>query len=112
MMLTVAKTTAIALLVAVSMLTAAPPQQRGGGTDVSLPTLLVQGTVYIIARPGGNTTVQVGDEGILVVDTQVQSEAQTVVNTIRKLSPKPILWIVNTDALPEHVGGNEALFRL
>ena len=38
--------------------------------NAEVHTLKVQGNVYMIVGPGGNTAVQVGDSGALVVDTQ------------------------------------------
>ncbi len=114
------KTTALAFLIGMSAFSTVVAQQRGTTApppalpvpNVEITTLKVQGNVYMLAGPGGNTTVQVGDEGVLVVDTQTQQLAPNMVAAIRKLSNKPVLWIINTDAHPEHVGGNEALLRL
>jgi cyclase len=73
--------------------------------------LPVQGSVYLIAGAGGNITVQVGDDGVLVVDTGVAPMSDKVVAAIRKLSDKPIHLILNTDADPDHTGGNAGLAR-
>jgi glyoxylase-like metal-dependent hydrolase (beta-lactamase superfamily II) len=72
----------------------------------------VQGNVSMIVGPGGNTTVQVGKEGITVVDTQTATAASQVMAAIRTLSDKPIIWMINTSMDAEHIGGNEALLRL
>ncbi|MBZ5673131.1 MAG: MBL fold metallo-hydrolase [Acidobacteriia bacterium] len=72
----------------------------------------VQGNVSMIVGPGGNTTVQVGKEGIVVVDTQTAAAAPQVMAAIRTLSDRPILWVINTSVDADHMGGNEALIRL
>ena len=72
----------------------------------------VQGNVSMIVGPGGNTTVQVGKDGITVVDTQTAAAAPQVMAAIRTLSDKPIIWMINTSMDAEHIGGNEALLRL
>jgi cyclase len=72
----------------------------------------VQGNVSMIVGPGGNTTVQVGKEGIVVVDTQTAAAAPQVMAAIRTLSDRPIIWMINTSIDAEHIGGNEALLRL
>jgi glyoxylase-like metal-dependent hydrolase (beta-lactamase superfamily II) len=69
----------------------------------------VQGNVYMLAGAGGNIAVQVGDEGILVVDTGLGETSEKVVAAIRKLSPGPIRWIVNTSGDPDHTGGNDVV---
>lgn len=72
----------------------------------------VQGNVSMIVGPGGNTTVQVGKEGIVVVDTQTAAAAPQVMAAIRTLSDRPIIWVINTSMDADHMGGNEALIRL
>jgi glyoxylase-like metal-dependent hydrolase (beta-lactamase superfamily II) len=77
----------------------------------SLETLRAQGNVYMIAGPGGNTTVQVGHEAVIVVDTQTADVTQALLAEIGELSAKPIRHIINTSAAAHHTGGNEALSR-
>jgi cyclase len=72
-----------------------------------LEVLPVQGNVYLIAGAGGNTTVQIGPEAVVVVDTKSAAAADTLLAAIRKLSPKPIRHIIVTSADPDHTGGNE-----
>jgi cyclase len=72
----------------------------------------VQGNVSMIVGPGGNTTVQVGKEGIVLVDTQTAAAAPQVMAAIRTLSDRPIIWVINTSLDADHMGGNDALIRL
>jgi glyoxylase-like metal-dependent hydrolase (beta-lactamase superfamily II) len=72
----------------------------------------VQGNVSMIVGPGGNTTVQVGKEGVVVVDTQTAAAAPQVIAAIRTLSDRPIIWVINTSVDADHMGGNEGLIRL
>jgi cyclase len=66
----------------------------------------------MLASAGGNITVQVGNEGTLLVDTSYEQLAPRISAAIRKLSEKPVSWIVNTDIDADHVGGNDALPKL
>jgi len=74
-------------------------------------TLKVQGNVYMIAGPGGNTAVQIGDSGALVVDTQLAEVADQIVAEIRKLTSKPIRYVINTSGDADHTGGNARISR-
>jgi cyclase len=74
--------------------------------------LKVQGNVYMLVGGGSNIAAQVGDDGILVVDTGTEAMAPQVAAALRKLSDKPIRWVVNTAGDADHTGGNEALPRL
>ena len=82
--------------------------------------LFVQGSatskVYMLVGTGGaNITIQVGDEGVLVVDT---GSGQTVDKTLamikhltQDITDQPIRWIVNTHFHPDSTGGNEAISK-
>ncbi len=98
----------------------APAQQTansartGGGSgnragDAELQVLPVQGNVYMIAGAGGNITVQIGSMGVLVVDTGNGSRTPEVLAAIRKLSDKPLQYIVSTGFHPDQTGGNDAI---
>ena len=69
-------------------------------------TLPVQGNVHILTGPLGNMAVQVGPDGVLLVDAMAGDDIKAAVKT---LSAKPIRTIVNTSAGASHTGGNEAL---
>jgi len=74
----------------------------------------VQGNVYLVASAGGNMTVQLGKEGILLVDTQYAPLAPRILAEIRKLPQGrgSIRVIVNTHLHPDHTGGNDAFAKL
>jgi cyclase len=74
--------------------------------DGEIHVLPVAGGVYMLVGDGGNITVQVGDQGTLVVDTGAGKMSDKVLAAIRKLSDKPIQFIVNTSFHPDHTGGN------
>jgi glyoxylase-like metal-dependent hydrolase (beta-lactamase superfamily II) len=75
-----------------------------------LEVLKVQGNVYMLAGAGGNVAVQVGDEGVLVVDTGLEASAAKVLAAIKKLAgDKPIRFVVNTHVHTDHTGGNATI---
>jgi glyoxylase-like metal-dependent hydrolase (beta-lactamase superfamily II) len=86
-----------------------PAQNNTDRTEIS--TFHVQGNVFLLVGAGGNIAVQTGDEGVLVVDTGLAQNADKVLAAIKKLSDKPIRWIINTHFHPDHTGGNEALAK-
>lgn len=96
---------ALAAVAALACLPAATFAQSSG----ELVTLKVQGNVYLINGAGGNIAVQTGDQGVLVVDTGLASMSDKVLAAIRKISDKPIQYIINTHVHPDHTGGNEAI---
>jgi len=92
---------------------AAPPAQGRGQTpnpgNAEVHVLPVQGNVYMLVGGGGNVTIQVGDDGVLLVDTSYAQLSDKILAEIRKLSNKPIRYIINTHVHLDHVGGNENL---
>ena len=74
--------------------------------------LQVQGNVYMLVAAGRNIAAQVGSDGILLVDTATEADAPAVAAALKKLSDKPVSWIVNTGPDIDHMGGNAALPRL
>jgi glyoxylase-like metal-dependent hydrolase (beta-lactamase superfamily II) len=77
----------------------------------TVEVLQVRDNIFMIVGQGGNVTVQVGDDGILIVDTQFDRMSDAIVAAIRELSDEPIRYIVNTHFHGDHVGGNGNLRR-
>ncbi|HEY7188862.1 MAG TPA: MBL fold metallo-hydrolase [Vicinamibacterales bacterium] len=75
----------------------------------ALETLPVQGNVSMIAGAGGNVVVQVGAQGLVVVDSGTAARSDDLLAAIRKLSNRPIRYVINTHMHPDHTGGNERL---
>jgi cyclase len=85
------------------------PQRLAAGEVKAVP---VQGNVHMIVGAGANIVVQVGEDGILVVDTGSGAATDKVLAAIKELAPmKEIRWIVNTGAQADHIGGNEAFAK-
>ena len=70
-----------------------------------LEILPVQGNVFVLFGPGGNTTVQIGPEGPLVVDAQPAALSERCSTAIRSLTPRPIRHIVLTNGDEQAAGG-------
>ncbi|MGH9399638.1 MAG: MBL fold metallo-hydrolase [Thermoanaerobaculia bacterium] len=68
------------------------------------------GGVYALYGRGGNIGFFVGPDAVLVVDSQFKDIAPGIVEQIKKVSDKPIKFLMNTHHHGDHVGGNE-IFR-
>jgi cyclase len=70
----------------------------------------LSGGVYALYGRGGNIGFFVGPDAVLVVDSQFKDIAPGIVAEIKKVTDKPIKFLVNTHHHGDHVGGNE-IFR-
>ena len=53
-------------------------------TAVELTVWHVRDGIYMLVGAGGNTTVQVGDDGVLVVDTKLATASDALLAAIRQ----------------------------
>jgi glyoxylase-like metal-dependent hydrolase (beta-lactamase superfamily II) len=83
------------------------PLAQGASTRVTK----VQGDVYLITGAGGNVAMQVGKDGVLLVDSGEGTSSGALLDAVRSVSSAPIQYVINTGPQPEHVGGNIAMRR-
>ncbi len=101
-----------ALLFALGSAALLTAPQAPAGAPVDLQLLPVQGNVYLITGLDVNVTVQVGDQGVLLVDTPPAALVPQVAEMLRPLSRRPIRYVINTHADAAHIGGDEAILQL
>jgi glyoxylase-like metal-dependent hydrolase (beta-lactamase superfamily II) len=117
--------------------TRAPMIQAPPAGEVEI--LPIRGNLYAIFGAGGNIVVSVGNDGVLVVDAGRAEMTDKVLAAIQRIQrewvarnepkpggfgaetrssvadrhitapPKPIRYVINTSADPDHVAGNEKL---
>jgi glyoxylase-like metal-dependent hydrolase (beta-lactamase superfamily II) len=101
-------------------ITAEPPvarSRRSAAPAPSAPTaetaatsIHVAGQVWLVSAGGRNVAVQVGDEGVLVVNPGPEALADAVLAQINEIAPdKRVRVIVLTDDDPAHIGGTAKL---
>jgi cyclase len=88
-----------------------PPPINPDYSKAEVETLPVQGKVFLLAGAGGNIAAQVGDGGVLLVDTGVEKMVDKTLAAIRKISPKPIRTIIYTTLADDHTGGAGPLVK-
>lgn len=76
---------------------------------VEIRTYHVKGDVYMLVGAGGNITVQVGSDGVLMVDSQYAPLADKILAAVAELSDGPLRYVINTHMHPDHIGGNARL---
>ncbi len=103
-----------AAAVAIAM---AAPASAQAPSATALPFVLKQIGPGVYAAIDGperkavsNAGFVIGDDGVLVIDSLFTAEAaQALVSEIRRLTPKPIRYVVNTHYHVDHTGGDQVL---
>src|SRR6202050_168107 len=86
-------------------------QQPQNFDGVEVHVLPVQGNVYMLVGAGGNITMQVGKEGVLLVDTMYAGLSDKVLAAVRTVTDKPIRYIAINHGDGDLTGGNEKLAK-
>ena len=84
-------------------------QDGGAEEQAEIDVLPVQGNVYMLIGADGNVSVQVGEEGVLIVDTLREELSDRLLAKIRELSDGPIRYVISTHAHSDNVGGNATI---
>ena len=74
---------------------------------IEIKTTDLGNTTYMLAGQGGNITVAVGSDGIIMVDGQFAPLSDKIKAAINSVSPLPIKFLINTHYHGDHTGGNE-----
>jgi len=75
-------------------------------SKVEVKTFDLGNRTWMLEGVGGNVTVAVGDDGIIMVDGQFAPMHDKLKLAIASLSPQPIKYLVNTHHHGDHTGGN------
>ncbi len=79
--------------------------------DSALDIVKVRKNFYMLAGAGGNIGVQIGSDGIVLVNTGAGAASDRVLASLKTLTDLPIRYIINADAGADFVGGNEKLAK-
>jgi glyoxylase-like metal-dependent hydrolase (beta-lactamase superfamily II) len=75
--------------------------------NADVHVLQVRGNLHMITGAGGNISMLVGPDNVLLVDTGDGRMTDKVLAAVRGITDKSIRYIVNTNSRTDHVGGND-----
>ena len=84
-------------------------QTPAAPAESELRLLPVQGNVYLLSGADVNITVQLGTDGVLLVDTPPSALLPQAVAAIRKVSSEPIRYVITTALDRERTAGDESV---
>src|SRR5436189_4945724 len=74
---------------------------------IQIKTTDLGNNTYMLAGQGGNITVAVGSDGIIMVDTQFAPLSDKIKAAVKAISPLPIKYALITHFHGDHTGGIE-----
>jgi glyoxylase-like metal-dependent hydrolase (beta-lactamase superfamily II) len=86
---------------------APPPPPLIDWDKIQIRTIELGNKTYMLMGQGGNITVAVGTDGIIMVDGQFAPLSDKIKAAIKTISPVPIKYLINTHYHGDHTGGNE-----
>jgi glyoxylase-like metal-dependent hydrolase (beta-lactamase superfamily II) len=101
-------------LLAALLVAAAAPAGAQQGPDFSkaeIKTTDLGHRTYALEGPGGNITVVVGADGVILVDSEYAPLHDKIRSAVAKLSDQPIRYVVDTHFHGDHTGGNAAFSK-
>jgi glyoxylase-like metal-dependent hydrolase (beta-lactamase superfamily II) len=109
----------IATIAATLLMTATAFTQQGAPTPppppdfskVEIKTTDLGDGMFMLEGQGGNITVAVAKDGIIMVDSQYAALHDKIKAAIAAISNQPIRYVINTHFHGDHVGGNESFSR-
>ena len=75
-------------------------------SNVKIKTIHAAGKVYMLEGRGGNIGVSVGDDGVLLIDSQFEGLADKIRFALQKLGHEKPKFVLNTHFHGDHTGGN------
>ena len=85
---------------------AAPPPPLIDWDKIQIKTTDLGNKTYMLEGQGGNITVAVGTDGIIMVDGQFAPLSDKIKAAIKAISPLPVKYLINTHYHGDHTGGN------
>ena len=83
--------------------------QTDSGEKMNIKLIKVKNNIYMLQAKGGNIGLSFGNDGVFMVDDQYADGIEQIQNEIKKVSDKPVRFLVNTHFHGDHTGGNPAM---
>ena len=97
--------TSLAALAAATVLFAGAANAQQDRSQVQIKTTDLGNKTYRLEGAGGNITIAVGTDGIIMVDTQFADLSDRIKAAIKAISPLPVKYAILTHFHGDHTGG-------
>jgi len=86
-------------------------QQPIDFSKVEIKTTDLGRGLYQMDSAGGNVLVLTGPDGVLMVDDSYAQLFDKIIAAVRRVTDKPIKYVINSHIHGDHHGGNEAMIK-
>jgi len=88
--------------------------QQGGPPPAKLDLVKVKDDIYVIHNDlvPGNSTALITNDGVILVDDKFDSDYQGILTQLKKVTNKPIKYVINTHHHPDHNGSNAKMQQM
>jgi glyoxylase-like metal-dependent hydrolase (beta-lactamase superfamily II) len=85
----------------------------GGGGAIAIKPVPNKGGLFMITGAGGTSTVRVGTDGVILVDTKNPGEANynAILEQIKTVTPQPVKYAVVTHVHQDHAGNVDLFIK-
>ena len=74
--------------------------------EVQIITTKISDQVFMLKGQGGNIGLFIGDDAVFMIDDQFAPLTPKILEAIKKITPKPVNYLMNTHWHGDHTGGN------
>ena len=67
--------------------------------------------ISVISGAGGNVVAWSGTEGVVLIDSGLAAKSVELFETVARIAPGPLRFVINTHGHADHTGGNELAAR-
>jgi glyoxylase-like metal-dependent hydrolase (beta-lactamase superfamily II) len=75
--------------------------------EVTIASVKLTEQIYLLTGQGGNIGLFIGDDGVFMIDNQFAALTPKILAEIKKITNKPVSYLVNTHWHGDHTGGNK-----
>jgi cyclase len=93
---------------AIALSAAANAAQQQDFSKVEVKTTDLGHNTYMLEGAGGNVTIAVGTNGVIMVDSQFAPMHEKLKAAIAAVTKQPVRYLINTHYHGDHTGGNAA----
>jgi len=88
--------------------------QQGGPPPSKLDLVKVKDDLYVIHNEmvPGNSTALITNDGVILVDDKFDSDYEGILAQLKKVTSKPVKYVINTHHHGDHSGGNAKMQQM